>query len=222
MSSSEISEGALPDTGAGKQRRTANSRRRTPSQERSTALVRRLLEATAQVLDEVGVEATSTNKIAARAGVAIGSVYQYFPNKAALIDALLDDRLHRLESLTAARMTALHADSYPQAADAMLRAAIAFYETEPEVTAMLASRTAMPRAGSPDRQLYQRGHEIARTYLQAHADELGIDDIEVAATVSTRVVGNFAPWIALSVAGDDERERFIAEVVRMLSQWIGS
>ena len=95
-------------------------------------------------------------------------------------------------------------------------------QDKPEVTAMLASRTAMPRAGSPDRQLYQRGHEIARTYLQAHADELGIDDIEVAATVSTRVVGNFAPWIALSVTGDDERERFIAEVVRMLSQWIGS
>lgn len=185
-------------------------------------MVRRLINATAQVLGEVGEEATSTNKIAARAGVAIGSLYQYFPNKETLIDALLDDRLHRLESLTADRMSALRADSYPQAAEAMLRAAIAFYEAEPEVTAMLASRTAMPRPGSRDRKLYQRGHDIARAYLQAHAGELGIVDIELAATISTRVVGNFAPWIALSVTGDDERERFIAEVVRMLSQWIAA
>ena len=50
----------------------------------------------------------------------------------------------------------------------------------------------------------------------------GFDDIELAATISTRVVGNFAPWIALSVSGNDEREQFIAEVVRMLSQWIGA
>ena len=212
----------MPNTGSRKPLRTASSRRRTPSQERSVELVRRLLEATAQVLDEVGVEATSTNKIAARAGVAIGSIYQYFPNKEALIDALLDDRLHRLETLTASRMQALRADSYPRAAEAMLRAAIAFYEAEPEVTAMLASRTAMPRPNPRDRRLYQRGHDIARAYLLAHAGDLGVDDIELAATISTRVVGNFAPWIALSVTNARDRERFIGEVVRMLSEWIGA
>jgi len=85
----------VPDSRVRKPRRAADSRRRTPSQERSVELVAKLLEATAQVLGEVGLQATSTNKIAARAGVAIGSIYQYFPNKQALIDALLDDRLHR-------------------------------------------------------------------------------------------------------------------------------
>jgi AcrR family transcriptional regulator len=212
----------MPHASSRKSLRTANPRRRTPSQDRSIELVRRLINATAQVLGEAGEEATSTNKIAARAGVAIGSLYQYFPNKEALIDALLDDRLHRLESMTADRMNALRTDSYPQAAEAMLRAAVAFYEAEPEVTAMLASRTAMPRPGSRDQKLYQRGHDIALAYLQAHAGELGFDDIEIAATISTRVVGNFAPWIALSVTADDERDRFINEVVRMLSQWIAA
>jgi len=120
-------------------------------------LVAKLLEATAQVLGEVGLQATSTNKIAARAGVAIGSIYQYFPNKQALIDALLDDRLHRLAALTATQMHAMSATSYPEAAEAILRAAIAFCEAEPELTALLAARTAMPRPGSRDRELYQRG-----------------------------------------------------------------
>ena len=185
-------------------------------------LVAKLLEATAQVLGEVGLEATSTNKIAARAGVAIGSIYQYFPNKEALIDALLDDRLHRLAALTAAQMQAMSATAYPEAAEAMLRAAVSFCEAEPELTAMLAARTAMPRLGSRDRELYQRGHDIARAYLLAHADDLGVSDIELAATISTRVVATFAPWIALSVTNVGDRDEFIAEVVRMLSDWIGS
>lgn len=185
-------------------------------------LVAKLLEATAQVLGEVGLEATSTNKIAARAGVAIGSIYQYFPNKEALIDALLDDRLHRLAALTAAQMHAMSATAYPEAAEAMLRAAVSFCEAEPELTAMLAARTAMPRPGSRDRELYQRGHDIARAYLLAHADDLGVSDIELAATISTRVVATFAPWIALSVTNVHDRDRFISEVVRMLSDWIGA
>ena len=185
-------------------------------------LVAKLLEATAQVLGEVGLQATSTNKIAARAGVAIGSIYQYFPNKQALIDALLDDRLHKLAALTATQMHAMSATSYPEAAEAILRAAIAFCEAEPELTALLAARTAMPRPGSRDRDLYQRGHDIAHTYLLAHAGDLAVMDIELAATISTRVVATFAPWIALSVTNVRDREQFIAEVVRMLSGWIGA
>ena len=185
-------------------------------------LVGTVIEATAQVIGDVGLEAASTNKIAARAGVAIGSIYQYFANKEALIDALLDDRLHRLEALAANRMEALSADSYPEAADAMMRATIAFCEAEPGVTAMLASRAAAPQPNSRDRALHQRIHDIARTYLLAHADHLDVDDVELAATISMRVVANFAPWIALSVTDHDERERYIAQVVRMLSQWIGA
>lgn len=185
-------------------------------------LVGKLLEATAQVLGEFGLAATSTNKIAARAGVAIGSIYQYFPNKEALIDALLDDRLHRLAALTATQMQAMSAAAFPEAAEAILRAAVTFCEAEPELTALLAARTTMPRPGSRDRELYQRGHDIARAYLLAHANDLTVSDIELAATISTRVVANFAPWIALSVTDVRDRERFIAEVVRMLSDWIGA
>ena len=54
-------------------------------------LVKRLVDATAQVLEEVGLAGTSTNKIAARAGVAIGSIYQYFPNKEAILFRLQAD-----------------------------------------------------------------------------------------------------------------------------------
>jgi len=184
-------------------------------------LVDRLIEATAQVLEDVGLQGASTNKIAARAGVAIGSIYQYFPNKEALIDALLENRLRRMEALSADRLQALSTNSFAEAAEAMLRAAIAFHEAEPAIAVLLASRIAMPKPTERDRELYQRVLAMASSYLTARAETLNVGDVEIAAAISGRVVGSFAPWIALSVTDHDERERHIAEVVRMLTGWIG-
>lgn len=63
--------------------------RKAPKQKRSREMVARLLDATAQTLAERGLDGTTTNHIAERAGVSIGSLYQYFPDKESLIEALL-------------------------------------------------------------------------------------------------------------------------------------
>jgi AcrR family transcriptional regulator len=62
--------------------------RRRPTQRRSARRVERMLDACATLLDEVGYEALSTTRIAERAGVAIGSVYQFFPDKRAITQEL--------------------------------------------------------------------------------------------------------------------------------------
>jgi AcrR family transcriptional regulator len=59
--------------------------RREPQQIRSQRRVEKILEAAAQIFSESGFEAATTNAIAERAEVSIGSVYQFFPNKAALL-----------------------------------------------------------------------------------------------------------------------------------------
>ncbi|MER7361241.1 TetR/AcrR family transcriptional regulator [Nonomuraea wenchangensis] len=62
--------------------------RRRPAQRRSARRVERMLDACAELLDESGYEALSTTRIAERAGVAIGSVYQFFPDKRAITQEL--------------------------------------------------------------------------------------------------------------------------------------
>jgi AcrR family transcriptional regulator len=62
--------------------------RRQPAQRRSARRVERMLDACAELLDEIGYEALSTTRIADRAGVAIGSVYQFFPDKRAITQEL--------------------------------------------------------------------------------------------------------------------------------------
>ena len=63
--------------------------RKSPVQARSAASVDAILEATIQVLLSVGKERLTTTRVALRAGVSVGTLYQYFPNKSALLQAVL-------------------------------------------------------------------------------------------------------------------------------------
>ena len=67
--------------------------RKSPVQARSAASVDAILEATIQVLLDVGKERLTTTRVALRAGVSVGTLYQYFPNKSALLQAALKRHL---------------------------------------------------------------------------------------------------------------------------------
>jgi AcrR family transcriptional regulator len=67
---------------------TTRPLRRVPVQGRSVARVQRMLDACADIVDEVGYEGLTTTLLAERAEVAIGSVYQFFPDKRAIVQAL--------------------------------------------------------------------------------------------------------------------------------------
>lgn len=83
--------------------------RKRPHQQRSAATVDAILEAAARILERRGLDALTTNAVAALAGVSIGSLYQYFPGKAAILAELIRrerlillagiDRLSSVESL---------------------------------------------------------------------------------------------------------------------------
>lgn len=70
--------------------------RKSPVQARSAASVNAILEATIQVLLSVGKQRLTTTRVASRAGVSIGTLYQYFPNKSALLQAALKRHLDQV------------------------------------------------------------------------------------------------------------------------------
>ena len=77
-----------------------NKSRKKPRQSRSKVTVDALLQATTHILLKDGVEALTTNHVAEVAGVSIGSLYQYFPNKASLIAALIEQHVdHEVSTL---------------------------------------------------------------------------------------------------------------------------
>lgn len=70
--------------------------RKKPAQKRSTVTVDAIFEATVQVLLQGGKERLTTTKVAERAGVSVGTLYQYFPNKQALLAAILERHLEQV------------------------------------------------------------------------------------------------------------------------------
>lgn len=79
--------------------RAARIHRKFPRQVRSKAMVETILKAAAEVFAELGYSRTTTDKIAERAGVSVGSLYQYFPNKGGLIGSLYNDHQTKIHAV---------------------------------------------------------------------------------------------------------------------------
>ena len=75
--------------GRGRPRKNTLKARKTPGQARSQETVSVILEASARILESDGLRGFNTNAVAAKAGVSIGSLYQYFPNKDSIVLALI-------------------------------------------------------------------------------------------------------------------------------------
>lgn len=100
-------------------------------QQRSADRLARILDACAQLLDEIGYEQLSTRAVAARAGVPIGSVYRFFGNKRAMADALAQRNLDRYAERISGRISAMPGEDWRGAIDAVLDEYVAMKRTVP-------------------------------------------------------------------------------------------
>jgi AcrR family transcriptional regulator len=105
--------------------------RRVPVQERSAARVQRMLDACAGLVDEVGYDGLTTTSLAERAGVAIGSVYQFFPDKRAVVAALTARNLDVFLARISDRFASAHLGHWWEGVDAVIDEYIAMYRLTP-------------------------------------------------------------------------------------------
>lgn len=129
----------------------AISPRKAPKQQRSRATVDAILEATAQVLVEHGYEKSSTNLIARRAGVSIGSLYQYFPNKEALVLALAEKHVADMMAELMAKLGAAQGLPLRPALRVMIDGLMAHHADKPRVHQVLIEE--IPRIAGLERML---------------------------------------------------------------------
>jgi len=151
--------------------KNANPRKR-PSQARAKATVEAILTAAAQVLIAHGYEGATTARIAERAGVSIGSLYQYFPNKEALVAALIE---HHAEEIVAVLEQAL-GDPEPASLEAGIRAfmiaGISAHRLDPKLHKILNEQ--VPRVGHLAKVMdtSRRVTEAIEAFLRRHRAEL--------------------------------------------------
>ena len=114
--------------------------RRVPTQQRSRLRLSGVLDATAALIDEIGPEAITTGLIAARAKVSVGWLYDFFPNREAIFDAVMDRSIAAVTPI-AKRVHATHAGRpWQDVLRAVVDALFEFYRTDPGFRVLWFSR----------------------------------------------------------------------------------
>src|SRR5262244_2098197 len=113
------------------------SDRRRPKQRRARQTVDAILDAVVRVLKREGVRAVTTNRIAEVAGVSIGSVYQYFPDKRAIFVALHQRHVDQIDRMVETRLVEHAASSLDGLVRAMVEGMIEAHATDPELYELL-------------------------------------------------------------------------------------
>ena len=101
--------------------------RRTPKQDRARDTIEVILHATAQILDQKGAAALNTNAIAERAGISVGTLYEYFPDKEAVLVALARRQLARDRAIMLDVISAPGGGSFPERVRRAIRVLIGLH-----------------------------------------------------------------------------------------------
>jgi AcrR family transcriptional regulator len=193
--------------------------RKQPQQRRSREMVERIIAAGREVLLRDGYDAFSTNRIAAQAGISPGSLYQYFPNKDEIIDAVVQRYGDDLAEKVAAALGDRIGDAGPgmirDTADALLTA------LEADVGLLRVSVEELPASRHRARRsaLEKRVRELCVAYLAARPDLLRSADHATSAWMLVLSVEALTVRYVLD-APDIDRDVFLDEVTALCQGYL--
>lgn len=176
---------------------TSAQPRKTPRQARSHATVEAILEATARVLGQHGYAGTNTNLVAELAGVSVGSLYQYFPNKLALVSALHERHVQQLAALLREAFAASRSANLAGRIRRLVAVVLAAHRREPNLHRVLEREFAAEEPAYADSPADQLVHGLVRELLSEHRAELRVPDLELASYMLLRMLESLVHAVVL-------------------------
>jgi AcrR family transcriptional regulator len=202
-------------------RQVKTTPRKRPRQERSKATVDTILAATARVLVKKGFDGLTTNSVAEQAGVSIGSLYQYFPSKEALVAALIEQHIDEMNAAILSELTRVAQLPMAQGIRAVIELTIRAHSIEPELHRVLTEQ--VPRVGRLARLM--EADTICRRMvagmLAARKDELAIQDPDTAAFILVASIEAITHRAALFAPERLRDPRLVDEAVAMVTRYLG-
>jgi AcrR family transcriptional regulator len=184
-----------------------------------------LVEATARVLVRQGYDRASTNRIAAVAGVSIGSLYQYFPTKEALVAAVIERHTQRLAQVASNALLKVAARPIAIAAREFVMAAIEGHRVDPKLHRVLAEEVPRTRSLENIDAVQRSGRTLIRSYLEAHRSEIDVADLDLAAFILVTTVEALTHTAVLhrpEVLANETAGSFVDEVTRLVLRYLGT
>lgn len=162
-------------------------RRRSPIQSRGQATVDVIVEAAAQILARQGPAAATTNAVAARAGVSIGTLYQYFADREALLVEIGRRHVAEMQAVLAGALAGIDGLALPAAVDRLVAAIVASHRVSPRLHQALHQSLARDHLDTID--AFEVAVEAMVRQALAARPELDLAAPELTATVLVRGLG---------------------------------
>lgn len=203
------------------QRQVRTTPRKRPRQARSRATVDTILEATARVLVKQGFDGLTTNAVAAAAGVSIGSLYQYFPNKEALVSALIDRHMEEMNTAVLAELTRVAKLPVAEAVRCVVELTIRAHAIDPELHRVLTEQ--VPRVGKLARlrEVDEISHRMVAGVLAARKNEVAIRDPDLAAFILVSAIESVVHRAALLYPQRLRDPRLVDETTLLVTRYLG-
>jgi AcrR family transcriptional regulator len=193
----------------------ATSLRRAPVQRRSAERLTRILDACADLLDEVGYDDLSTRAVAQRAGVPIGSVYRFFGNKREMADALAQRNLERYTARVTERLKETGEGGWRAAMDAVLDEYLAMKRTAPGFSLVdFGNQIPVGTRSEPNTRVADRLTDLLSGYLDREPD----DDLRRTFLIAVETADTLV-HLAFRVAPQGD-ERIIEEARELLRAYL--
>jgi AcrR family transcriptional regulator len=162
--------------------------RKLPQQDRSRVTVEAILEATTHILTEEGYEKANTNRIADRAGISIGSLYQYFPNKEALMAALMEQHSNEIVELVESKLQLLFDAPLKMAISELVKAVIAAHTINPRLHQVLNEEIPLSARLHQMQKADERISKMLKAYLSRCQEHIQPQNLDMTVFILSRTV----------------------------------
>ena len=162
--------------------------RKTPVQDRSTATVDAIFEAAIQVLLSAGPDHLTTTRVAERAGVSVGTLYQYFPNKHALVFSVIQRHVNNVTTALENACRRNHGEPVSTMVEAIVHAFVDAKLERADISTALYAMAAGPEAAALLRKAGKRG-QAALSAMLATAPDARFDDLAFSSLVLLSAMG---------------------------------
>ncbi len=194
--------------------------RRKPRQERAVATVDAIVQAAGEVFGDLGYAGATTNKIAARAGVSIGTLYQYFPDKDALVQKLQENHHHEAHEVIDKGLSRLgdNSVSLHAAISTMMTDLILLHEKDPKLLRFLGQ---VKHLGCMDHN--EKEEEILTREVEkilSMRTDVRVSDTKTSAFVVRLTIGSLSRWMVHDAPESVDKSRIVEETATMVSDYL--
>jgi AcrR family transcriptional regulator len=197
------------------------NKRRRPRQDRSKEKVDKILDAATDILKKDGPGAFNTNHIAKRAGVSIGSLYEYFPDKKAIAEQLTEDIAEEESEILIDKFKEIEQISLFESVNILVSLTFELYRKNGDMYRSLSLITSENRNFVGTRPSENMIIEAICKKLERHGNEVSISDMKLGALMIFHIVESMASLSVRQIGLSRNNNKVCNEISSMIISYLG-